>query len=153
MSLPSRYADIIRAHQTEPPVRIGALATAFGVKALISALPQRVSGVLERKNSEWIIRVNRGEAKVRQRFTIAHELAHFLLHRDSIGMSLTDDVYYRSELSDKKEWEANQLAAEILMPWSLIRAQANMGVKSPSELAEKFEVSETAMRIRLNLPT
>jgi Zn-dependent peptidase ImmA (M78 family) len=101
--------------------------------------------------------VNRHEHKNRQRFTIAHEIAHYVLHRDQIrndlNSELTDDTFYRSGLSEKREWEANRLAAEILMPWPLIRTLTAAGKKTPRELAAELEVSESAISIRLGLPT
>ena len=58
---------------------------------------------------------------MRRRFTIAHEIAHFLLHRDKIGDQLSDDAMYRSSLSSDDERAANRLAADILMPMGLIQ--------------------------------
>jgi len=78
------------------------------------------------------------------------------LHEEFIGDGITDDILYRSEISDWKEAQANRLAADILMPDDLVsawldRARA-LGVEDiTSYLAEKFEVSEGAMRIRLGL--
>lgn len=150
------FDAILRLHQQEAPVRVGALASDLGVKVVISELPNGISGKLTQEpagSGNWVIRVNRHEHKNRQRFTIAHEIAHFVLHRDEIGDGLVDDTFYRSGLSERREWEANRLAAEILMPWHLIRAEANEQKQTPSALAEKFGVSEAAMHIRLGLPT
>ncbi|MDX8358571.1 ImmA/IrrE family metallo-endopeptidase [Sphingopyxis terrae] len=148
--------EVIQRHQREAPIKLGALATELGVTVLRSDLPPGISGTLSRNapNSDmWTIRVNRHEPKVRQRFTIAHELAHFLLHRDQIKDGITDDTFYRSGLSERREWEANRLAAEILMPWHLVRALVNEGKVNPKDLASALEVSEAAMNIRLGNPT
>lgn len=45
--------------------------------------------------------------------------------------------------------EANQLAADILMPLSSIRAKYDEGLKTCKQLAKAFNVSEAAMRIRV----
>jgi Zn-dependent peptidase ImmA (M78 family) len=103
--------------------------------------------------NRWVIRVNRHEHKHRQRFTIAHEIAHFVLHKDEIRDGITEDTFYRSGLPERREWEANRLAADILMPWDLVRALAADGKTTPSELAQELEVSQAAMHIRLGLPT
>ena len=149
------FEVLLREFQRETPVKVGALAAALGVKVAISELPSGVSGKLSCDDAgAWTIRVNRHEHKNRQRFTIAHEIAHFVLHRSEINGELTDDTFYRSGLSEQREWEANRLAAEILMPWHLIRNETQSGQKlTPKELAEKFGVSEAAMHIRLGLPT
>lgn len=152
----TKFSAALKEFQREAPVKVGSLANALGIQVLISELPDGVSGKLykdpENKGS-WIIKVNRHEHKNRQRFTIAHEIAHFVLHRDEIGDGLTDDTFYRSGLSERREWEANKLAADILMPWPLIRAEMALEKKTPTELAQKFGVSEAAMHIRLGLPT
>lgn len=161
MATPREDFDaILRRHQVSAPVKVGALATDLGLKVLISELPSGVSGKLSRDPSDfekWIIRVNRHEHRNRQRFTIAHEIAHYILHRDQISSSLnsqlTDDTFYRSGLSERREWEANRLAADILMPWPLIRQLTAEGKRTPHELARELEVSDSAMSIRLGLPT
>lgn len=153
--VPPTAREIILRHQQEAPVKVGAIASDLGVKVLISDLPLAVSGTLSRdkdNRERWVIRVNRHEHKNRQRYTIAHELSHYVLHRDAIGNEVVDDTFYRSGLSEKREYEANALAAEILMPWSLIRLLMT-GETTAKDLARLLEVSEAAMHIRLGLPT
>jgi Zn-dependent peptidase ImmA (M78 family) len=83
---------------------------------------------------------------VRKRFTVAHELAHYLLHRHLFAAELVDDALYRSGLSTPIEAQAKAFAAELLMPWHLLMPVID---KPTSELAKIFEVSEQAMKIRL----
>jgi Zn-dependent peptidase ImmA (M78 family) len=154
--LPPRAAEIISNHQTEAPVKVGAIARDLGLTVLISDLPLNISGILSRNKPNeniWTVRVNRHEHKNRQRYTIAHEISHFILHRDAISDKVTDDKFYRSGLSEKREFEANALAAEILMPWHLIRRLMSQYGSSVADLAQALEVSEAAMHIRLGLPT
>lgn len=153
--VPVHAKDVIRKHQTVAPVPVGAIARELGVRVIISDLPLAVSGTLSRNAGEedWTIRVNRHEHKNRQRFTIAHEIAHFVLHREVIGNELVDDTFYRSGLSEQREFEANALAADILMPWGLIRELMRRGMNSSQDLAQALEVSPAAMSIRLGLPT
>ena len=153
--VPAPAADIIKRHQADAPVKVGAIATDLGLSVVVSDLPLAVSGMLSKgkDNDQWTIRVNRHEHRHRQRYTIAHEIAHFVLHRDAFGEELIDDTFYRSGLSEQREYEANALAAEILMPWPLIRKLMQEGQKTTSELAERLQVSSAAMSIRLGLPT
>ena len=97
----------------------------------------------------FAIFVNANHSEVRRRFTIAHEIAHFALHRDLIGDGITEDALYRSGLSDAVEREANGLAAEILMPRHLVRDAFEKGTRSAEHLAAKFEVSPQAMEYRM----
>lgn len=147
---------VLERHQRSAPVKVGALAADLGLTVLRSDLPLGISGMLSRDpddRQKWIVRVNRHEHKHRQRFTIAHEIAHFLLHRDEIQDGIADDSFYRSGLSERREWEANRLAADILMPWDLVRTLASAGNLTASDLASALEVSEAAMNIRLGNPT
>jgi hypothetical protein len=105
--------------------------------------------------SGFSIVVNIRDAYTRKRFTIAHELGHFILHRQQLailGGSLTDDAFYRSGLSNTQESEANRFAADILMPYTLIQKLVANGVTGVAELATTFKVSEAAMSIRLGIP-
>ncbi|MBB3938238.1 ImmA/IrrE family metallo-endopeptidase [Aureimonas phyllosphaerae] len=155
-NVPSAAAEVIKRHQMEAPVKVGAIARDLGVAVLISDLPLAVSGMLSRNQDDrtrWTIRVNRHEHRHRQRFTIAHEIAHYVLHRSEIKDELVDDTFYRSGLPERIEYEANALAAEILMPWPLIRQLMDGGTATAAGLAEALEVSQAAMSIRLGLPT
>lgn len=156
--LPSPVRETIQAHQLDLPIKLSSIARALNVELRAATLPVGISGELrpDPASGKFIIRANRHDGARRQRFTIAHEIAHYLLHRDQIGSGITDDVLYRSGLSDSREAEANRLAADILMPRSLIdesRTEAErLGVADVvGYLADKFEVSEAAMRIRLGI--
>lgn len=147
---------IVERHLASIPVKISEIARDLGVKLVASTLPAGVSGEIRPREGSFVVSVNRHDSPRRQRFTVAHEIAHFLLHRDQIGDGISDDVLYRSSLSDAREAEANRLAADILMPADIIRSSlAQRGGVATDELvanmAEEFGVSEVAMRIRLGL--
>lgn len=101
-------------------------------------------------SSGYSIGVKATEGFRRKRFTIAHEIAHFILHRSQIGDELIDDAMYRSGLSTREEAEANQLAADILMPVKLIRELQSRGFEDVVSLAGELQVSEAAMKVRLS---
>lgn len=145
----------IEAFQDAPPVRLPELARALGVPIKAATLGPGISGEIRPDGSEgFVIRINRHDPAKRQRFTVAHELAHFLLHRDEIGTGIEDDVLYRSSLSDRREQQANRLAADILMPGDLL-AEAREAAEEKGVgdvvlyLADLFAVSEAAMRIKV----
>lgn len=150
------YQNIIRKHQRQAPVRLSQLAKDLDVDIKVTDMGDDISGSLhfDQNIGRWKISVNRRHTKERQRFTIAHELAHLFLHTDEIGTGiLEDDMFYRSRLTNKMEREANQMAADILMPWARIRDLTKQGYKSPEDLAEALNVSVPAMYARLGLPT
>ncbi len=158
-ALDSKTKDLISAFQTEAPVRVSSLAKALEVDFKASTLAPGISGEIRPHPEEpgrFLVKINRHDPPRRQRFTAAHELAHFLLHSDQIGNGIEDDVLYRSSLSDRREAEANRLAADILMPHDLVEelmetAKALSIDDIPSYLADQFEVSEAAMKIRLGI--
>jgi Zn-dependent peptidase ImmA (M78 family) len=148
--------DIIQAHQQVLPVDVTALAIALGLSVYDSYdLPLGISGRISRGDksdspSGYVIAVNAAEPYKRRRFTVAHECAHFLLHRDKIGDGLSDDAMYRSpNLTTQEEFQANNLAAELLMPRRLMNVAIARGFAGVHELADRFDVSEPAMKVRL----
>jgi predicted transcriptional regulator len=147
----------IRPFQAKAPVDIVQIADRLGLKVWKEKMPENISGMIKRDSrlggsSGYSIVVNPSHARTRQRFTIAHEIAHYLLHRDRIGDGIEDDVLMRSGLSNLEEIQANKLAARILMPIHLIRREMNAGVRTVPDLARRFDVSAQAMSIRLDLP-
>lgn len=152
--LTTEQIKTIEKFQKEFPVAIGNIAKAFGLVVKKSTLPAGISGEIKEENGSYVIRVNRHDVKARQRFTISHEIAHFLLHKDKIGDGITDDVLYRSKLSDLLEIQANRLAADMILPWKLIKDSLQKHAEKKTEtkyeiIAEEAEVSTTALKIRL----
>jgi Zn-dependent peptidase ImmA (M78 family) len=153
-----RADRIISAHQRTAPVQTIDIAEALGVKVYkVGNWPDTLSAMI-RKDAErggesgYAIYVNAKHSRVRRRFSIAHEIAHFALHRNLIGDGITDDAMYRSNLSSAVEVQANRMAADILMPWHLIREARDRGIDTVEELAKHFDVSKSTMAIQLGVP-
>jgi hypothetical protein len=153
----SAEIQILENYTNEVPVKLGALARDLGIEVFKSSLKPAISGLIEPSDSSpsgFRIRLNRHEVVERQRFTLAHEIAHFLLHRSEIGGGVVDDTLYRSALSTRKEVEANKLASRIIMPDHLVANERRVVAHLPINeqivrLAKLFRVSEPAMRIKL----
>jgi hypothetical protein len=153
-SLLDHVRATIEEHQDAAPVKLSQLARALGVPVKAATLAPGISGEIRPDGEGFVIRVNRHDPSKRQRFTVAHELAHFLLHSDQINNGIADDVLYRSALSDRREAQANRLAADILMPDELVRQSVEAAQEKGVGdlilfLAEQFSASEGAMRIKL----
>lgn len=91
----------------------------------------------------WYIVLSSLLPRHRQRFTLAHELGHWCLHRK-------DQVYFAhtpGPVHGRYEREANQFAAELLMPFPALQKAA--GQMAFTSLAAYFDVSLEAMAIRL----
>lgn len=106
------------------------------------------SGSLTYNNGIWTIRVNEKHNRRRQRFTMAHELGHYMMHRNKL-QSFTDEIFFRSENKNDLEYKANEFASRLLMPEDRLRRAIASGVKNLGQLAERFEVSSPAMKIRV----
>jgi hypothetical protein len=106
--------------------------------------------------------VNAADPVPRRRFTAAHELGHFVLHRRTMGRFRGDtDATLREadeDVADQMEREANRFAVELLMPAEVCRARADelrdkhgcwpRGVLV-YRLASELLVSREALRYRL----
>lgn len=146
---------------TSAPVDIKEIAKQKGITIKPYDLGESVSGMLFIKNGEGIISYNPSESMVRQRFTMAHELGHFLLHKKTqdVFVDKQFQVHFRNENSstgqDNQELEANAFAAAILMPKELLMEEIkkhhfDLGDESAmKELAKLFSVSLQAMTFRM----
>jgi Zn-dependent peptidase ImmA (M78 family) len=148
------------------PVDIESVAKFLDIPVVLKTLGDDVSGLLITNSRATTICVNRDHPRVRRRFTIAHELGHHCLgHQFEAGEHVhVDEGNYISARGprsatgiDPKEVEANQFAAALLMPSELLRQEAaklrsGSGLLDVhvSLLAERFQVSEQAMTIRLD---
>jgi len=144
---------------TKPPVPVDRIAEHYELDIRLAPYEGDLSGALVRTDKEAFIGVNSQHHPNRQRFTIAHELAHYFLHR---GLRLHIDkniwVNWRDAESSKAvQWEeiqANQFAAELLMPTAFLTRDINRSGRIDEHviqfLARKYRVSPQAMDIRLN---
>jgi len=86
----------------------------------------------------------------RRRFTIAHEIGHLYLHQQNFCCTATDFELWRDKRN--KEVEANQFAADFLLPQDVIESELNKGdlsFKSIDEISNRYLVSLTATALRL----
>lgn len=140
---------------TSPPIDVSSVATQLGMRIVYHKFDSDFSSLLLCQRDEQIICVNKRHHPNRQRFSISHEIAHFLLHKDEAPHFDKDyEIYFRGNVSDspdnEKEIEANQFAAELLMPLTMIRSDLRENPSpTASELAKKYQVSEQAMTFRL----
>lgn len=149
---PESQNEVLQMHLQNVPVDVEALAYDLGLNLKYEDLPDDIAGKLER---DWLapagfrITVDSSDGHRRKRFTIAHEIAHYMLHRDLLPEEgVTDSALYRSSLSDDMERHANRFAAQILLPETKVR-EAYRSEKSLAALSRIFDVSDAALRIRL----
>lgn len=148
---------LVQNKQDGPPVKIEDIAISLSVEIRSGDLGD-VSGVLVRHGSSAIIGVNSKQVRERRRFTIAHELGHFLLHEGLLRhVDHNYRVNYRSDESARatnvEEIEANFFAASILMPRRFLDQLGAVDAvdddQRVGQLAKAFDVSRHAMSLRL----
>lgn len=150
--------NIVARHMEKAPVDLEAIFTELGIDYDEPYL-EDASGSISRTGDKFSVSVNGLESETRRRFTAAHELAHYLLHRDLLGDGKRmhrhiDNLYGGGEDSGDvvfnriHEVEANRIAAQIVMPKALLKRKFAEN-HDAGVLAVQFGVSKAAMEIRL----
>lgn len=97
--------------------------------------------------NDFVIFLPYSSSAARDNFTIAHELGHYFLHTDFDN----DEVLHHTRRgSNRREWEANWFAAELLMPEEDFRNEAINFDNDEILLARRFGVSPAAANVRMS---
>lgn len=152
---------ITRKHGvTGPPVDVVSLSENEGLPVTYHDLDDETSGMLLRDDDRALMAVNVNHHENRQRFTVSHELGHYLLHKDMPSVFVDDLLVHfranrKSRRFDPREREANEFAACLLMPREFLRDDLSHGPIDISDddavrsLARRYKVSPQALTIRL----
>ena len=158
------FALLERFANQRPPIKVEQIARSLGAEITYDRFDddQSVSAMLYRDAKKVVIGVNSYHPITRQRFSIAHEIGHMLLHEGDLYVDRSARINFRNALSSQAtnpaEIEANVFAAELLMPEKMVTREAyrlveDQNVVSPDEListlAVQFKVSNKAMGYRL----
>ena len=120
----------------------------------------RLSGmIVPETRTIWLDRSEWTRSRGRRRFTIAHECGHWVLHiagsehavccrPQEISEQPVDDSGKVRDLR-RREAEANAFARELLMPEPLVVEQTRATGTNLASMAERFDVSVPAIRLRL----
>jgi Zn-dependent peptidase ImmA (M78 family) len=150
------------AGQRSLPIDVEKIARLRGARVVYEQMDPELSGLLYRDGETVVIGVNSVHHENRQRFTIAHELGHLVLHQGRpVVLDHVVRLNFRDPRSgmatDTEEIQANRFAAELLMPADLVRVEARSAREAGSPiddyfeqaLAQGFGVSPEAMKNRL----
>lgn len=146
MEIKNKIKSILnKLNITEAPIPIEKVANLFSLDVIFyPKFPNSISGTLIKDENLHAIGVNKNHPKTRQRFTIAHELGHYIMGHDE--NTILDDSF---DKNTDKEREANKFASEILMPFNILKNDIETEKHDIPSLAKKYEVSEQVMSIRL----
>jgi Zn-dependent peptidase ImmA (M78 family) len=147
---------------TTRPVSLDQIAEHYRIAQVQLSASGDIFGAIVRENGNVMIAVNPDQHPNRQRFTIAHELAHFFLHyAEGIGHVEHVDTDFRvswrntvsSQGVDWNEIEANRFAAALLMPEQMLREDLDqfqiLDRDAVQRFASMYKVSRLAMHFRL----
>ena len=153
--------SLVAAHGViAAPVPVDRIAKAMGISVRYTPLEDELSGMAFVKDGVRVIAVNALHHPNRQRFTIAHEMAHHVLHVLMLDTGVhVDKVILRRDMlsatgTDDLEVEANTFASELLMPRDLLAPVIDQFVDLNDEaqlsaVAKRFRVSAAALQFRL----
>lgn len=141
---------------TEPPVDVYELAKTYGLDIVETPFPEEqnnISGFVTMSDGIGKLYVNANESPNRRRFTVAHELGHWRLHKQELRDNPQRSILFRiaiGELNkDPIESAANVFAANLLVPLEMLRKYKDS--QTADELAKLFNVSKDVIGYRLNL--
>lgn len=127
----------------DTPVMVERIVREMGIEIRMSSA-EEFAGASETTPDSAVIMIRSRDARVRQRFTLAHELCHVLWH--PIGLSFRDADFVPST---HLEVEANGFAADLLMPEWMVRSAVNAVGPDAPRLAAVFDVSVASMEYRM----
>lgn len=156
MSLPARFrtaADLLmELGITEPEeIEIEAIAQHCDATVTYGRLTGSEARIVGADNTA-IITVNPSASRGRQRFSAAHELAHWLRDAGEVALLCDPDSAFDESGGVNRETRANDYAADLLLPRSMFVPRSSgkpMTLRTVSDLAEDFTMSLSATAIRL----
>lgn len=121
------FAELNVSHATLPGMTLGAVADELRRDAIpvddMGDPQTALAGFLFFAGHFGKAFVSAADILPRRRFTAAHELGHFVLHRSNMGRFIADATIAEADGDlPAMEAEANRFAAELLMPVEVIRA-------------------------------
>ena len=132
------------------PINILELSTTLGIEVYNPYFSTKIEGWIEYNEKETVFEIflNPQYPAIKQRYTLAHEISHFLFHKDEIvKQGQLDRGYLAKGFFDVREWQANLFASELLIPTDMIEEDIDGDVDLLSEknlmvhIAKEYKVS------------
>ena len=135
-------------------------------------LKDNILGEIIKENGKFLINIQARDHYYRKRFTMGHELAHFIKHKELIGDGVDDGkvgnklyrtIYRKNDkITSKEEVEANHYSAELLIPNKLANFiyqnffkdikkedSLDIDINFLEFLSKKFQVSTAVVSFRI----
>ncbi|OGK13121.1 hypothetical protein A3A93_04135 [Candidatus Roizmanbacteria bacterium RIFCSPLOWO2_01_FULL_38_12] len=132
------------------------IAKSLGIEVFESDVSEypNIDGLLEyvdeKGKAEPKIFLNKDRPETRKRFTLAHEIGHYVLHKNDKVRYRIDELDYSDNAEDTKlETEANYFAAVLLVPEDKLRKILALSDNDYNVAAEFFGVSRPVIENRI----
>jgi Zn-dependent peptidase ImmA (M78 family) len=153
-------------HDKILPIDVDSIALKLNIEVKYELFDDDLSGLLIKEEDRTVIGINSAHSINRQRFTMAHELGHYVLKHEGevfVDKSFRSQTVMRRDVNstigtEQDEIQANQFAAALLMPEKQVGLQVNALLENKpnanpavliNQLAKIFRVSEQAIEYRL----
>ena len=135
----------------EAAVDVHRVAEFLGFTVIEFDFPDATAGLTFIEGEVKTIGVNSKHARVRQRFSIGHELGHYLMGHENYdhGATYVEERPSFLDPQHRQEVEANEFSAQLLMPPTMLKRDVSEIGLDSAALAKRYEVSEQAMWIQL----
>ena len=144
-----KAAELLRdADITEPPVDVKGIAESLYLEIVESSISRHSGRAILVHGT---IYVNTSESPAAQRFSIGHEVGHYILHPNDFVFSAHEDPeseLYARDPAKELENEANYFSSVLLVPPEWLRPDVNDGLM-PAQLASRYQVSQDVIYIAL----
>lgn len=132
------------------------IAKALGIEVFESDFTEypNVDGLLEYKDENNKpapkIFLNKDRPNTRKKFTLAHEIGHYVLHKDDKVRYRIDELDYSNDSETiKLETEANYFAASLLVPTDKLKKILSLSNNDYNITADFFGVSKPVIENRI----
>lgn len=114
----------------------------------VDYFPENVEALILPGYNQPTAIINKNSPAPRWRFSLAHQLCHFLLHR--YPAVLEGSVQPSSALNIESECEADAFAVELLIPFSALNSYFHTGHSTAADIARKFLVTDSVAKLALD---
>lgn len=147
-------------NQVKIPIDISEIATCLDIVSIAPLTTDGFEGAIVKKDGQGFIFYNESSIESRQRFTIGHELGHWMIphHLLNNSLSCTKDKFSKFNSNSKDlskevriEIEANRFSAQLLMPSAEFKSDINRtepDLRHLFKVAQKYNVSMAACCMR-----
>jgi hypothetical protein len=154
MSVPRSADRILTELGIENPQDIDLEAIAWTLGAAVKYRPlEKCEATIVGSSRRAIITVNSNAIPTRRRFSIAHEIGHWCLHRGRLLFCGEEDIGNPAHDPLNSENQADQFASDLILPGFMFKPRIAK-IRRPTlpavrEIADEFNVSDTAALLKL----